>query len=87
MEPIRSRPFDEFTPVYRSEKGGFYVILRKVMHLAGKAKPVMEVRAFATEVRASPVEDGSDALAAPQGLRLHGRQGRKNTRLDAGGVK
>jgi len=32
------------------------------MHLAGKTKPFMEVRAFASEVRASPVEDGSGAL-------------------------
>ena len=32
------------------------------MRLAGKVKPFMEVRAFATEVRASPVEDGSGAL-------------------------
>jgi HK97 family phage prohead protease len=32
------------------------------MRLTGKKKPVMEVRAFATEVRASPVEDGSGAL-------------------------
>ena len=32
------------------------------MRLAGKVKPFMEVRAFATEVRASPAEDGSDAL-------------------------
>ena len=32
------------------------------MRLAGRKKPVMEVRAFATEVRASPVEDGSGAL-------------------------
>ena len=32
------------------------------MRLASKVKPLMEVRAFATEVRASPVEDGSGAL-------------------------
>ena len=32
------------------------------MRLTGKKKPVMEVRAFATEVRASPSEDGSGAL-------------------------
>jgi HK97 family phage prohead protease len=32
------------------------------MRLTGKVKPVMEVRAFSTEVRASPVEDGSGAL-------------------------
>lgn len=30
--------------------------------MAGKTRPVMEVRAFATEVRASPVENGSGAL-------------------------
>jgi hypothetical protein len=32
------------------------------MRLAGKVKPFMEVRAFSTEVRASPAEDGSGAL-------------------------
>ena len=32
------------------------------MNLTAKKKPIMEVRAFATEVRASPVEDGSGAL-------------------------
>lgn len=37
-------------------------ILREVMHLADKNRPVMEVRAFASEVRASPLEDGSAGL-------------------------
>lgn len=32
------------------------------MHLADKNRPVMEVRAFASEVRASPLEDGSAGL-------------------------
>lgn len=32
------------------------------MRLAGNEKPVMEVRAFKSEVRASPAEDGSGAL-------------------------
>jgi len=32
------------------------------MRLTGQRKPVKEVRAFSTEVRASPAEDGSDAL-------------------------
>ena len=32
------------------------------MRLAGKNRPVMEVRAFASEVRASPLDDGSGAL-------------------------
>ena len=32
------------------------------MRLTGKVKPVMEVHAFSTEVRSSPVEDGSGSL-------------------------
>ena len=36
--------------------------LRKVMRLTGKMKPVMEVRACASEVCASHVADGSGVL-------------------------
>ena len=43
------------------------------MRLAGKVKPVMEVRSFATEVRASPAEDGSGVL------RLEGCAALKNS--------
>ena len=46
-------------------EGRFFAPIIKegeVIHLAGKTKPIMEVRAFATGDRASPVADGSGAL-------------------------